>query len=468
MSVSNKGKVIGIKDFIVEVRFDGDVKPEPTTVLTLEEDPLVKMQVFGSSDVSTFYCVALSPIERFHRGALVLNTGESLKMPVGDKILGRVMDIFGSPRDGQGKISREKMRGIYQKPLTYADSFSKREVLETGIKVVDFFSPLVKGGKTGLFGGSGVGKTVLLTEILHNVINKDRENTVSVFAGIGERTREGHELYNELKGTDTLSAVSLIFGTMGDIPTLRFLTGLAAATVAENFRDDFGKNVLVFIDNAFRYAQAGNELSLLMNTIPSEDGYQATLTSEMAALHERLVSTKDASVTTIEAVYVPADDLLDQAVQTVFTYLDSDVVLSRDVYREGRFPAVDVLASGSNALNPEVVSPMHYYVTLQAQSLLKQAASLERIVSLVGESELSEEDRILYQRAKKLKNYMTQNFYVAQTQTGKEGAYVPLDRTVSDAKDILDGSYDEINEEKFLFIGSLDDIDGEKKPTSKS
>lgn len=250
----------------------------------------------------------------------------------------------------------------------------------------------------------------------------------------------------------------MIFGGMGENPSVRFLTAHAAATVAEHFRDELGKNVLFFIDNIYRFAQAGNELSLLMNTIPSEGGYQATLSSEMASIHERLVSTKTASLTTIEAIYMPADDILDQGVQSIFDYLNSAIVLSRNVYQEGRFPAIDVLTSGSSALNPEVVDPVHYYVSVQAQSLLKKAESLERIVALVGESELSEEDRATYQRMKKLKNYMTQSFYVTAEQTGRPGVYVPLTKTIQDVRNIIEGKYDTVSEDKFMFIGSADEI----------
>lgn len=303
-----------------------------------------------------------------------------------------------------------------------------------------------------------MGKTVLLTEILHNVLNKDPEKNVSVFCGVGERTREGHELFHELESSGVLPSVSLVFGSMGDSPAVRFLTGLAGTTVAEHFRDESRKNVLFFIDNIFRYAQAGNELSLLTNSIPSEDGYQATLASEMALIHERLVSNNKASITTIEAIYLPADDILDQGVQAIFGYLDSAIVLSRDIYREGRFPAVDILSSVSSALSPDIVTPEHYYISLQAQSLMKKAASLERIVSLVGEAELSEEDKLVFQRSKKLKNFMTQNFFVAEGQTGRKGAYVPVETTISNVKDILEGKYDAVSEDKFLYIGSVSDI----------
>lgn len=452
------GKVMNVRDHIIEVDFSGGVQPMMNDILYLEEKPTVLMQVYSSSGISTYYCILFSSSQEIYRGAKILNTHKSLSIPVGPELLGRVIDIFGEPKDDKGALNIKDFRSIYQDPPSYASVVSQQELLETGIKAIDLFAPLVKGGKTGLFGGSGVGKTILLTEILHNIVNKDKEKNVSVFCGVGERTREGHELYEELGHTGVLPSVSLIFGSMGDSPAVRFLTSLAGTSLAEYFRDVQKKNVLFFIDNIYRYVQAGNELSLLMNAIPSEDGYQSTLTSEMATVHERLVSNGNSSITTIEAVYLPADDLLDQGVQSIFDYLDSVVVLSRDIYREGRFPSIDLLSSGSSILNPKIVTPLHYYVFLQSQSLLKKAVSLERIVSLVGEAELSDDDRVSYQRSKKLKNYMTQNFFVSQDQTGKKGDFVPLKTTVNDVKDILDGKYDSISEEKFLYIGSASDI----------
>ncbi|MBU0649896.1 F0F1 ATP synthase subunit beta, partial [Patescibacteria group bacterium] len=314
--------------------------------------------------------------------------------------------------------------------------------------------PLVKGGKTGLLGGAGVGKTMLLTEILHNIINQDPKKNVSVFCGVGERSREGHELHRELALAKILDSVALVFGTMGDSPSIRYLTAHAATAIAEYFRDDMEKNVLFFIDNVYRYAQAGNELSLLMESLPSEDGYQANLISQMAILHERLVSKGDNHITSIEAIYLPADDILDQGVQAIYDFLDTSLVLTRDIYREGRMPAIDILTSTSGALNAAVIGAEHYNTALSAQSTLKKAVALERIVSLVGESELSEDDRTLYERAKKLKNYLTQNFFVAADQTGKPGAYVPLSSSVQDVKDILAGKYDEVPTYKFMYIGT--------------
>lgn len=452
------GKIVSIKDYVVEVEFGFENPPFVYEVLKLTDHEEVLMQVYRSSGPRTFFCFALSPISSYYRGAKVSRTHDYLKVPVGESVLGRVINVFGEPRDDLGEIKAVEHRSIYQQPASIDTIYSKQEILETGVKVVDLFCPLVKGGKIGLFGGSGVGKTVLLTEILHNIINKDKINTVSVFCGVGERSREGQELHEELKTSGVLPTVSLVFGTMGDSPSVRFLTSMAAIAQAEYFRDTSEKNVLFFIDNMFRFAQAGNELSLLLNTIPSEDGYQPTLASEMAEIHERLTSTKKAFVTTVEAIYLPSDDILDQAVQAVLDYLDSSIVLSRQIYQQGRFPAIDILASGSLLINPLTVNSMHYYVATVAQSMLKKAEALDRIVSLVGESELSEEDRTTYRRSKKIKNYMTQNFFVAAEQTGRPGAYVPLKTTVSDVKDIMDGKYDTVSEEKFLYVGTLSEI----------
>ena len=453
-----KGKVIGVKDAIIEIEYMGTPRPRIHDVLVLEKDVGIRMQVIKSSDVSKFFCLSLSPVTKIMRGDVVVNTGERLKIPVGKEILGRVMNVFGDAKDGLGTIATEESLEIFRDAPSYESTKVSLEFLETGIKIVDLFAPLVKGGKVGLFGGSGVGKTVLLTEILHNIINKDREKNVSVFCGVGERSREGQELFQELNESQVLPFVSLVFGSMGESSAIRFLTAYAGTTVAEYLRDTLNKDVLFFVDNIFRFAQAGSELALLTNNIPSEEGYQATLTSEIAHIHERLVAKGERSITSIEAIYLPEDDLFDQAAQTVFGYLDSSIVLSREAYREGRLPAVDIIQSDSDALNPHNVGTKHYYVATESKTLLKRAELLERIVSLVGESELSDEDRTAYQRSKKIKNYMTQNFFVASGQTGKPGSYVPVEDTVNAVKGILEGRYDDIPEEKFLFIGKIDEI----------
>ena len=453
----NYGKIIGIKGHIIEVEFTKN-QPNLHDILILESDPSTKMEVFASEGKSRFFCISLSKMDKMFRGMNVVNTKKPILVPVGIDTLGRVMDVFGQPLDELGEIKRSVESSIYKDSPSLKNIGFNQELLETGIKVIDLFSPMIKGGKIGIFGGAGVGKTLLLTEIIHNVVGKNVKESVSVFAGVGERVREGHELYETLKERSVLPYVSLVLGTMGENPSIRFLTPFTAITIAEYFRDILKKDVLFFIDNIFRFAQAGNELAVLMNTIPSEDGYQATLSSEMAVFHERLTANPSASISTIEAIYVPNDDILDQGVQAVFPYLDSTVALARNIYQEGFLPAVDILLSTSSNLNPSVVGQLHYEVVINAQNLLKQASSLDRIVSLVGETELSLQDKVIYDRAKKLRNFMTQNFFVAEKQTGRKGVYVDRQTTVRDVNSILNGKLDNVTDEKLKFIGSIKEI----------
>lgn len=457
------GIIRSIKGQVVEVEFPRQapgineivVLAIPTSVGTE-----MKLMVFSLGTGSIAYCFALLDTALLRRGAKVINTHKFLSIPVGRKLLGRVINILGQPEDGQNELKTKKSKNIYTRGPDLVELETKKEILELGIKVIDLFSPVVKGGKIGIFGGAGVGKTILLTEILHNVVILGKKKGVSVFAGVGERIREGQELYEVLKASKVLPQVALIFGQMGENPVIRFLTGFGAISLAEHFRDKEKKDVLFFIDNVFRFAQAGNELSMLTNSIPSEDGYQATLEGEMAAFHERLVSTKNASISSIEAIYVPNDDFLEAGVQSIFPYLDSMVILSRKVYQQGLMPAIDILASGySSTLSPEIVGELHYQVALEAQSLLRKAVELDRIVSLVGIAELPPADQALYKRAKKLQNFMTQSFFVVENQTGRKGSFVPREVTVKDVKDILEGKYDEVAEEKFMFIGTAKEIE---------
>lgn len=452
----NIGKVITINGQLIEIEFTKN-KPAMKDLLVLKDDPLVKMEVYSSSGSDSFYCLALSKTNKLYRGAKVINTQVQIQFPVGDTLLGRVVDIFGNPIDDAGEIKTNQSQPIHKRP-TKASVVTKQELLETGIKVIDVFTPLVKGGKMGLFGGAGVGKTILLTEILHNVVGKSEGKSVSVFAGIGERSREGLELYEALKASGVGKNSSLIFGPMGENPSIRFVSAFAAATLAEYYRDVSKKDVLFFIDNVYRFAQAGNELSVLTSNLPSEDGYQSTLESEMADFHERLVATSSALISTVEAIYVPADDLLDYGVQSIFPYLESVVVLSRNMYQEGLLPAVDILTSSSTSLSPSVVGDFHFEIAVKAKSILREAQSLERIVSLVGESELSGEDQILFKRAKKIRNYVTQTFFVAESQRGSKGSYVPVKTALEDMNAIIQGKLDHIDEDKFLFIGSTGEI----------
>ncbi len=457
------GKILSIKGQIIEVEFlEG--KPRIFDVLIYPDDPSIKMEVYTSATTTSFYCLALTHVSGLHYGSPVVNTGQPIKIPVGVEMLGRVVDSLGEPQDGMGPIKTKESRPIIAKDISFENIHIPRDILETGIKVVDFFTPIVKGGKVGLFGGAGVGKTVIISEIIHNLVILNPEKNVCVFTGVGERTREGEELFETLKESKVMQGVSLIYGSMGENPALRFRTAFTGVTLAEYYRDVMGKDVLFFIDNIFRFAQSGYELSTLMNAIPSEGGYQATLTSEMASFHERLASTLKQAITTFEAIYVPADDITDNGVQAIFPYLDSGLILSRAVYQEGRFPAIDILSSSSSALNAETVGEEHYQAALDAQALLKKALSLERIVSLIGESELSSEDQTVYKRSKILKNYMTQNFTVVETQTEKKGVYVSVKDTVEDIRAILDGKVDKLKPEDFLFIGTLKDVENKLHP----
>lgn len=457
MAEGQTGKVVSVKGQVVEVEFFAE-KPAIHDILKLEEYPEIIFEVYGSSTPETLYCLALTSTEKIYKGAKVVNSGQSIMFPVGEGLLGRAVDTFGKSIDAEQDIQFADQWPIHHRSPAGEEIPGGKMILETGIKIIDLFAPFLKGGKMGLFGGAGVGKTMLLTEVLHNIVGRPGRKTVSVFAGVGERTREGLELYQALEQSQVLPHTTLVFGQMGENPVVRFLSAFSSVTLAEYYRDELKRDVLFFIDNVFRFAQAGNELSTLMATLPSQDGYQATLESEIASFHERLVSTGNGVVSAIEAIYVPADDLLDHAVQSIIPYLDSIVVLSRNIYQEGLLPAVDILGSNSGALNPSVVGERHFQVALQAKSIVEQSQNLERIVSLMGETELSREDQLTYRRGRKIKNFMTQRFFVAESQRGEQGSYVPVEKTVQDVEQIIEGRFDHIADEKFLYIGSIEEI----------
>ena len=449
------GHIVSIRGDIVEVT-SKDKKLARHNLLTIEGDRSVKLEVYSSTAQDSVLCLSLTDPNKLTRGEKVEKLSSGLEVPVGEQMLGRVVDLFGNPIDGGGNLSMSKKTSIYHGKPTYDQVSSTTAIQETGIKVIDFFTPIKKGGKIGLFGGSGVGKTVLLSELMHNIAFFHKG--VSVFAGIGERIREGHELYETLKSTNVLPHVALVFGQMNESAAVRFRVGFTAVALAEYFRNNSNKDVLFFIDNIYRFVQAGNELSTLLNTIPSEDGYQATLAGEVGAFQERLVSTREAPITSIQAIYVPADDLTDAGVQAIVPYFDSVVTLSRAVYQEGRHPSVDVLTSMSSLIDPAILGYEHYDAVLEAVKLLKRYTYLQRIVSIVGEAELSVEDKILYHRANKLLNFMTQDVFVVADQIGRPGKYVKLEKTVADVRDILAGRLDNVQEELLLYIGDLSEL----------
>ena len=449
------GHIVSIRGDIIEVA-SKDKKLARHDLLTIEGDCDVKLEVYSSTAQDSVLCLSLTDPSKLTRGEKVEKLSSGLEVPVGEQMLGRVVDLFGNPIDGGGDLSTSKKTSIYHGKPTYDQVSSTTAIQETGIKVIDFFTPIKKGGKIGLFGGSGVGKTVLLSELMHNIAFFHKG--VSVFAGIGERIREGHELYETLKSTNVLPHVALVFGQMNESAAVRFRVGFTAIALAEYFRNNSNKDVLFFIDNIYRFVQAGNELSTLLNTIPSEDGYQATLAGEVGAFQERLISTREAPITSIQAIYVPADDLTDAGVQAIVPYFDSVVTLSRAVYQEGRHPSVDVLTSTSSLIDPAILGYEHYDAVLEAEKLLKRCTYLQRIVSIVGEAELSVEDKILYHRANKLLNYMTQDLFVVADQNDRPGKYVKLEKTVADVRDILAGRLDNVQEELLLYIGDLSEL----------
>ncbi len=461
--LTQMGTIVGVYDQVVEVEFTRNY-PAIYDVLTALDVPDVKLEVFSSASDVSFYCIALNDTSSLSRGMRVINTYQPLSIPVGEEVLGRVIDIFGNPHDEEKEISVQETRMIHWRTRkSLSEIRAPKEVLETGIKCIDFFAPIYKGGKVGLFGGAGVGKTILLTELIHNILMSPEQKTdtgdgLAVFSAVGERSREAQELYLSLQNSDVFSRLTLVLGQMGERPAVRSRTAYASVAIAEYFRDVLHRDVLFLIDNMYRFAQAGHELSLLMNSIPSEDGYQPTLTTEMGDIHERLVSTVDGSMTCIEAIFVPADDMSDYGVRSIFPYMDTFVVLSREVAQQGRMPAMDLLASNSTALNKDVVGEEHYLVFLEAKKLLEQAEQLERIVSLMGFSELSYQNQLVYSRASLLKNYMTQNFEAVASQTGKKGAIVDRLECVSDVKKIMAGEIDGMSPENLLFIGTLASI----------
>lgn len=450
------GMVRAVHGQIVEVGYhDAQSLPKFFEVLTSVENPKVRLEVYAYSDHNTLFCLSLTKRRYLFRNMQITSTGGPLVVPVGQGILGRVFNLFGEPVDNKGPIKDTKMLPIYRDMSLTTNVITSQEVLETGIKQIDFFTPIVKGGKVGFVGGAGVGKTVLMTELLHNITYK--HEGLSIFAGIGERIREGHELISALEVSKVIDRVALIFGQMNENAIIRFRVAWAAATIAEFFRDELKKDVLFFADNVYRFVQAGAEVSAVLGSIPSELGYQATLETEISTFENRLVSTPNGAITSLQTVYVPADELTDVGVAAILSHLDAQIILSRDRASRGFYPPIDPLVSTSSTLNKRIVGDEHYEIATRALKVLNDHQRLSRIVAIVGEAELSPYDQLVYHRAQKLINYLTQPFFTTESQTGKKGVTVPRITTVKDVNLIISGKLDQVPTEKFLYIGSIDD-----------
>lgn len=450
------GFVAQIMGPVVDVRFE-DFLPEIKNAIVIESDngELVA-EVQQHLEGGLVRTLVLGPTDGLRRGNKVIDTGKPIQVPVGNAILGRVFNVLGRPIDGKGEVKAEDYFSIHAAPPQLFEQKTLPEVFETGIKVIDLICPFIKGGKVAAFGGAGVGKTVIIMELIHNVAKK--HGGYSVFAGVGERSREGNDLYTEMKESGVLEKSVLVYGQMNEPPANRFRVVLTALTMAEYFRDYQNQDLLLFIDNIFRFAQAGSEVSALLGRIPSAVGYQPTLASEMAELQERITSTYKGSITSVQAVYVPADDYTDPAPVTTFGHLDASVTLERSLAEQGLYPAVDPLTSTSKALDPRIVGETHYKVAREVQRVLQRYKELQDIIAILGVEELSEEDKIIVSRARKIQRFLTQPMNVAQAFTGREGRYVPIKETVRGFAEILEGKHDDKNEQDFYMIGTIDEL----------
>jgi F-type H+-transporting ATPase subunit beta len=447
-----EGLIKSVNGQIAEVEIISEKLPTLNEILTSKENPEVCLEVYFQ-EKNTASCLVLSNPSNIYRSMSVTSTGSTLTVPLDEKILGRVINLFGKPQDNGQPINSAHRASIYSKSASLNTLQANFNILETGIKVIDFMTPFLKGGKIGFVGGAGVGKTILITELLHNITLKHQGS--SVFAGVGERIREGQELYQRLYESKVLPRTTIVLGQMNENAAVRFRVALAAITIAEYYRDSLKQDVLFFVDNMYRFVQAGAEVSTLLGTTPSEQAYQATLQTEISTLEDRLISTQNGSITSIQTIYVPADELTDPGVNAILSFIDTSIVLSRSVAQLGIFPPVDIQQSASSSTSPSILGHEHFEVLTQFQRLLDHYKRLSHIVTIVGESELSTEDQILFSRAKKIMNYFTQPFFVAELQTGRKGAYVPRETTVTDIKLILSGKLDQIPPERFLYIGSL-------------
>ena len=454
----NTGKITQISGAVLDIKFTEGHLPAiyEAIHITRKNGELLVVEVAQHLGDETVRCIAMGPTDGLVRGMDAVATGAPISVPVGEETLGRIFNVTGDPIDNKPAPAGAKKMPIHREAPSFEEQSTSAEVLETGIKVVDLLCPYQKGGKIGLFGGAGVGKTVLIQELIRNIATE--HGGYSVFTGVGERTREGNDLYHEMQESGVINKTTMVFGQMNEPPGARMRVGLTGLTMAENFRDEGGKDVLLFIDNIFRFTQAGSEVSALLGRMPSAVGYQPTLQTEMGALQERITSTKNGSITSVQAVYVPADDLTDPAPATTFAHLDATTVLSRSIVELGIYPAVDPLESTSRILDPRIVGEEHYAVARGVQEILQKYKELQDIIAILGMDELSEEDKLIVSRARKVQRFLSQPFFVAVQFTGVDGRYVPLSETIRGFKEILEGKHDDIPESCFLNAGSIDDV----------
>jgi len=453
------GKVAQVRGPVVDVSFPTEDLPDLLTAVRIQDESHgidLIAEVAQHLGDSTVRCIAMDSTDGLVRGMSAENTGAPIKVPVGRPVLGRIFDVLGRPVDEQGPVETEEHHPIHREPPEYSAQVVAAELFETGVKVLDLLCPTPKGGKIGLFGGAGVGKTVLMDKLLHNVARV--HEGVSVFAGVGERTREGNDMWLRLHELNIIDTTVLVFGQMNEPPGARFRVALTALTMAEHFRDNEGAEVLLFIDNIFRFAQAGSEVSALLGRLPSAVGYQPTLGTEMGELEERITSTERGSITSVQAVYVPADDYTDPAPATTFAHLDVSVALSRELFEQAIFPAVDPLASTSRLLEPHVVGERHYEIARAVQEILQRYRDLRDIIAILGIEELSPEDRIIVGRARRIQQFLTQPMFVAEAFTGMSGQYVSLDQTLDSMEQILAGDFDDLPQDAFRMVASIDDV----------
>ncbi len=453
----NKGKITRIVGPVVDIYF-GDKTPDIYNALTISPDRghILTLEVAAQLGAHIVRAISLGPTDGLVRGMEVADTGDAIRVPVGTKTLGRVINVVGEPVDSKGKITADKYLPIHRDAPALTEQSVKAEILETGLKVIDLIAPFVKGGKVAVFGGAGVGKTVIIQELIRNVATV--HGGVSVFTGVGERTREGNDLWEEMKGSGVIDKTVLVFGQMNEPPGARLRVALTGLTMAEYFRDFEGQDVLLFIDNIFRFAQAGSEVSALLGRIPSAVGYQPTLASEMGALQERITSTKKGSITSLQAVFVPADDYTDPAPVATFAHLDASISLERALTEQGLYPAVDPLASTSRILDPQVVGEEHYEVARGVQKVLQRYKDLQDIIAILGMEELSDEDKLTVARARKIQRFLTQPMYVAEAFTAQPGRYVKLEETIRGFREILDGKHDSKGEQAFYMKGAIEEV----------